>query len=139
MGRRTRSARAAALRQARQAKARRDAERLVREQRIEAALADYFESAGRAGQIRADGRQRAEKIIADAEVSAAESDVAARRAVRALRDLGQTNAEVAELCGLSVTVVRAMASAVDAPEPAGTPPSEALRRPAGQPGDGTAA
>jgi hypothetical protein len=117
MGRRRTSARAAALRQAREAKALRDAERLVREQRIEAALADYFESAGRAGQIRADGQRRAEKVIADAEASAAESDVAARRAIRKLRDLEQTNAEIAGLCGLSVMAVRAMASGVGGAKP----------------------
>jgi hypothetical protein len=133
MGTRTTSTRAAALRKARDAKARRDAERLVREQKIEAALTDFFEASGRAAQIRADGKQRAEKVLTDAEATAAESDQAARRAVRALRDLDQANAEIAELCGLSVTAVRAMANGANESDPPGGRPVASSSGPASAP------
>ncbi|GGK81859.1 hypothetical protein Sme01_62710 [Sphaerisporangium melleum] len=110
MGQRTTSRRAAALRKAREAKAARDAERLLRERRVEAALADFFESASLAERIRHDAGRRAERILAEAEREARNADAAAGAAIGSLRELGQTNAEIAELCGLSVPVVRAMAN-----------------------------
>jgi predicted ArsR family transcriptional regulator len=108
MGRRSTAVRAAAIRQARQATAHRDAERLRREQRIESALADYFEATSRAELVRADARERAARIIEQAAAAAAAPDGAARAAVRALRALTSSNAEVADLCGVSIGVVRAM-------------------------------
>jgi hypothetical protein len=104
------ASRAAAVRAAREAKAARDAERREREARIESALADFYEASGLAEQIRAQARQRADKILTDADEEAAGADQDARRAVRELREIGQTNAEIAELCGISVPVVRTMAS-----------------------------
>ena len=52
MTRRGSSARAAALRRAQEAKAQRDAERMHRETRIEAALADYYQATAEAERIR---------------------------------------------------------------------------------------
>lgn len=118
MGQRTRSGRAAALRRAREAKAERDAARLLRERQIEAVLADFYQATGRSARIRAEGRARAAKIIADADTSAAGSDAAAGRAVRELRALGQTNAEIAFLCCITVPMVRAMANKPRAAGPA---------------------
>lgn len=131
MGQRTRSGRAAAVRRAREAKAGRDAARLLRDREIEAALADYYEAAGRSAPIRAEGRARAARIIAEADGAAAGSDAAAGRAVRALRELGQTNAEIAFLCCISVPMVRVIANR---PDPAGR-----AERPGGSGAPGPAA
>lgn len=108
MPRRGSSARAAALRRAQQAKAVRDAERLRREQDIEAALTDYFEATEQAGRIRAEARRKADRLLADAELAAEAPEEAARVAVRRLRDLVGTAVEVAVLCGISVGAARAM-------------------------------
>lgn len=108
MARRTSSVRAAAVRRAQEAKARRDAERLQRERRIEAALADFYESTATAEQLRATARDKAARIIEDGEAVARESDAAARAAVRQLRELVDTHAEVADLCGVPMATVRAM-------------------------------
>ncbi len=110
MGQRTTATRAAALRKAREAKAAQDAERLRREAEIEQALADFYEAAGRAAQIRHAAQQRADKAIADAEQHARQVDAEAGRAVRRLRTLGQTNAQIAQLCQISVAAVRSMAN-----------------------------
>jgi hypothetical protein len=107
------ASRAAAVRAARDAKAARDKERQLREARIESALADFYEASGLAGQIRAQAQARADKILADAEEDAAAADRDARQAIRGLREIGQTNAEIADLCGVSVAVVRAMANEPD--------------------------
>lgn len=124
LGHRTTSRRAAALRLAREAKAKRDADRLLREQRIEAALADFFESSGRAEQIRSEAAHRVKKIIDDAEQEAGQADATAGEAIRALRELDQTNAEIGELCGLSVPVVRAMANRAPGGEAADDQPDD---------------
>ncbi|MFG1879518.1 hypothetical protein ACGFIV_32260 [Sphaerisporangium sp. NPDC049003] len=121
MGQRTTSRRAAALRKAREAKAARDTERLTRERQIEAALADFFEFSGRAEQIRQEAGHRAKKILDYAEREARQADIEAGEAVRALRKLDQTNAEIAELCGLSVPVVRAMANSIPGDDPGDDP------------------
>jgi predicted transcriptional regulator len=113
MGQRTTAKRAAALRQARVAKAARDAERLAREQRIEQALTDFYEATGIAEQIRADAHHRANKVLTEADARAQQADADARGAVRTLRQLGQTNADIAELCGITVAAVRAMANEAD--------------------------
>ncbi|WP_067484234.1 hypothetical protein [Actinomadura hibisca] len=110
MAQSTTRSRAAALRAAREAKAARDQERRLREEKIEAALADFFEGSTGAARVRDDARIKAERIIADAEEKARLHEVQAARGVRALRGLEQTNAEIAELCGLSVAAVRALAN-----------------------------
>ena len=108
MARRGASIRAAAIRRAQQAKAQRDAERLSREKEIETALADYFEATGRAAAIRAEACRRADKTLADAEATAGPADAAGREAVCRLRALTGSNADVAELCGLTMAAVRAL-------------------------------
>jgi hypothetical protein len=105
MGRRG-TARAEAVRRAHEAKSQRDLERRLLEQRIEAALADYYQATGEAGRIRAAAQRKADGITAAAEQSAAGSVTAARDAVRRLRDLLGGNAEVAELCGITPAKVR---------------------------------
>lgn len=110
MAPRTTRSRAAALRAARDARAQQIADRVARERAIETALADYYEGASAAEEIRNDARTRAERIIDAAEERAAGADALAAKAVRALRDLGQTNAEIAEQCGISVGTVRVLAN-----------------------------
>lgn len=111
MGRRGSSRRAAALRQAQQAKAERDAERALRERQIEIALADYFEAVAAAEQIRSDARRKADGLIEAAGQAAAAPQAAASKAVRRLRELTGTNGEVAVLCGMTVAAVREMLTA----------------------------
>jgi len=106
MTRRSRSRRADAERQARIAKAARDAARKEHEHAIEKALADYFEAQARAESIRAAARARADAALSDGERAATESIAAVRTAIRTLRDLCASNAEVAELCGVPVADVR---------------------------------
>jgi hypothetical protein len=106
MTRRGRGRRADAERQARLAKAARDAARQAREHAIEKALADYFEARAQAEGIRAAARARADTALADGERVAAQSMTAACAAIRTLRDLCDSNAEVAELCGVPVADVR---------------------------------
>jgi hypothetical protein len=108
VGRRGSSSRAAALRRAQQAKAGRDAERVLRERQIEIALADYFEATERAAWIRAEAGRKAEAVLEAAEQAAAEPQAVAREAVRRLRELTGGNGEVAALCGISVAAVRDM-------------------------------
>jgi hypothetical protein len=108
MPRRGTSARAAALRRAQEAKAARDAGRLRREQDIEAALADYFEATTRAGQVRAEAQRKADQLLATAEQAAGAPERAAAAAVRRLRDLTGTAAEVAGLCQITASEVRAL-------------------------------
>jgi hypothetical protein len=106
MARRGRARRADAERQARAAKAARDAERQQRERQIEAALADYYEARARVEGIREAARARADAALADGKRAAAEPAAAVNAAIRTLRDLCDTNAEVAELCGLTLAEVR---------------------------------
>jgi len=103
------SARAQALRRARAAAAAAEAERAARHKRVEAALAEYFEAASAAGRIRDAAKARADKVRAAAEEAAAGHDAAACAAIARLRELGQVNAQISALCGISVTAVRAMA------------------------------
>ncbi len=130
MARRGRARRADAERQARAAKAARDAERQQRERRIEAALADYYEARARLEGIRDAAQARADAVLADGERAAAGPAAAVHAAIRVLRDLCDTNAEVAELCGLTAAEVRELLAAAraarhdeeDAPVPAPTDP-----------------
>jgi hypothetical protein len=114
MTRRNRVRRAEAERQARVAKAARDTERQQRERQIEAALADYYEARARLEGIREAARARADAALADGERTAAEPTAAMHAAIRALRDLCATNAEVAGLCGLTVVQVRELLAAARA-------------------------
>lgn len=100
--------RATALRAAQEAKARRDAERLRREAQVESALADFYEETARAEHIRATAKLRADKLLADAETAAAAPEERACLAVIALRDLGETRHQIAELTGLALPEVRAL-------------------------------
>ena len=114
MAGRTTAVRAAAERRARDFRAQREAERKRHEAQVDAALADFFEGSARADQIRRDAAQRAAVVIERAEVEAAEFSDGACRAIRRLRDLGQTNAEISDATGLSVGTVRAAAADVGA-------------------------
>jgi hypothetical protein len=125
VGRRGSSRRAAALRRAQEAKAARDSAAALREQRIESALADYFEAVGRAEQIRADAQAKADSLLGTAEQAASEPQAVARDAVRRLRELTGSNAEVASLCGITVSSVREMLT-----QPA-EPAAKALADPSG--------
>jgi hypothetical protein len=118
MARRGSSARAAALRRAQQAKAARDAAQLSREKDIEAALADYFQATSQAAQIRAEARQKADRLLADADQAAQAPFQAARSALHRLRELLASATEVASLCGISSSEVRAMLAADPASQPA---------------------
>src|ERR1700722_16720978 len=123
MARRGPSTRAAALRRAQEAKAARDAAQLSREKDIEAALADYFEAISRTEQIRAEARQKSEHLLADAELAAQGPLQAAGSAVHRLRELLGSATEVASLCGITASEVRALLTAEPAPDP-GTEPAQ---------------
>jgi hypothetical protein len=103
--------RARALRRARTAQAPAEARRQARKLRAETALAKYFEAADQAARIRAAARTRAARITAQAEEAAAAPDAEAANAVAELRALGEVNAEIARMCGISVTAVRKLAAA----------------------------
>ena len=113
MTRRMSGTRASALRRAQEAKARRDAEHLERERRVESALADFFEGKGAATDLRAEARRKAERLVADAETASAVPEESARKAVVALRELGETQPQIAELTGLTTSEVRAALAAGD--------------------------
>jgi hypothetical protein len=113
------TSRAEALRRAQEAKAQRDAERMRREARVEAALADYYQATAEAERIRAAARRKADGITAEAVKAAARPLAAARDAVRRLRELLGGNAEVAELCGISTAMVRDILAAPTAPRSTG--------------------
>lgn len=107
MTRRISGTRSAALRRAQEAKARRDAERIQRERRLESALADFYEHTEAAALLRSEAQRRAERLLAAAETAAAIPEEAARRAVAVLRELGESQPQIAELTGMSVAEVRA--------------------------------
>jgi hypothetical protein len=125
VGRRGSSRRSAALRRAQEAKAGRDSAAAAREQQIEAALADYFEALLEADRVREDARRKADAAISAAEQAVAAPMAAARDAVRRLRELTGSTAEVATLCGLSVAAAREVLASPNGPagdvphEPAG--------------------
>jgi len=106
MPRRGKGRRADAERQARLAVAARDAAREARERAIEKALADYFEAQAHAEAVKAAARAKADAALADGERAAAESMTTVCTAIRTLRDLCDSNAEVAGLCGVPVAYVR---------------------------------
>lgn len=75
--------------------ARRDAARIEREKRIQAALADFFHAQG-----------EVERIQVEAETAAAPFEASIREAVLTLDGLGETRSGIAELTGLSLAHVR---------------------------------
>ena len=89
--------RAAAVRKAHEATARRDAERLKRERELEAALIDFYAALA-----------HIEKVRAKAACDAAPFEHDAEEAVRRMARLGEPVAAVAELTKLPSTQVRAI-------------------------------
>lgn len=129
MAGRTTSARAAALRKARDVRAEREAKRARAEARIDAALADFFEASAQAEKIEGDAVEKAAQLMRAAEKEAGAVKRSAAAAIRVLRDLDQTNAQISEMTGLSVGAVRMMAAELSpAPGPTGDPDLD----PAGQ-------
>lgn len=107
---RTSGTRAAAIRRAQQAKQRRDAQRLQREQQITVALADFFEQIQRAEDLTTHAAAKAARIIADAEHAAVTPKTLAAQALARLTELVETRAAVSELTGLTPTEVRELTS-----------------------------
>lgn len=99
-----RAAGVAALRQARQA---------AHEQAVTEAVAVYFDRSGQAALVRGEAKQRAERIMADAERTAAELDGSADAAVATLKTLGEPVREIAAMLDLPVTGVRAALARVN--------------------------
>jgi hypothetical protein len=75
--------------------ARRDAERIEREKRLQTVLAEFFHAQG-----------EAERIRAAADDAAAPFDAAMRDSARALDELGETRAGIASLIAAPLTRVR---------------------------------
>jgi hypothetical protein len=118
MGRRSgTSARTQALVKAAEAVARRDAERIAREKKLQAVLADFYHA-----------QSEVERVRREADAATAPFDAAMRDAVRALNALDEGRAGIAQLTGLPPVRVReylADASLVTATPAAGTPAAEA--------------
>lgn len=96
MARRTgASARTRALVRATEAVARREAERVEREKRLQAVLADFFHA-----------QSQVERIQVQAEIAAAPFEARIQDAICALGELGETRAGIAELTGLPLPRVR---------------------------------
>lgn len=89
------AARTQALARATQAVARRDAARIEREKRIQAALTDFFHA-----------QAQVERIQAEAEAASEPFEAGIRQAVLTLDGLGETRSGIAELTGLSLPRVR---------------------------------
>ena len=96
------------MRRARELRAAREAERARLDDLVEAGTAALLDALLEAQRVRERAKAVAEKAIADGEASAVEFERKAAESVRALRELNVTNAEIAELCGLSVSAVRGM-------------------------------
>lgn len=93
--------------------ARRDAERIEREKRLQATLADFFHAQG-----------EVERIQAQAQTAATPFEAVIGETVRALDDLGETRTAIAELTGLPLHRVREYLADTPAdPGHAGEPPS----------------
>jgi hypothetical protein len=96
MARRTgASGRTQALAKATEAVARRDAERIAKEKRLQATLADFYQAQG-----------EIERIRKEADIAAAPFETSIQKAVRTLDHLGETRVGIAGLTGLSVPRVR---------------------------------
>jgi hypothetical protein len=89
------SARTQALAKATEAVARRDSDRIAREKKLQATLADFYQAQG-----------AVERIHSDAKIAAAPFEASIREAVRTLDQLGETRAGIVGLTGLSLPRVR---------------------------------
>jgi ABC-type transporter Mla subunit MlaD len=116
MGRRSgTSSRAKALVKAAEAVARRDTERIAREKKLQAALADFYHA-----------QDEVERIRREAQAAIAPFDATMRDAVRALHALDEGRAGIAELTGLPLPRVREYLADSDTAAPvADTPPADA--------------
>jgi hypothetical protein len=114
--RRTKGLRYAAMRKAQQAKRERDAKRLRRERQVEAALAEYFEHVAVAEAVEAATAAKVAEVTAAGAAEAGRVRTAAAVAVRAMLDLGETRNAVAELTGLTLNGVRALANVAGGPD-----------------------
>lgn len=94
---------------------------------MESALADYYEGTARAAALREQARARAEKMIKEADEAAREPERAANDAVRALRELGETREQIAELTGLGAAEVRALLAGPTHGVPDAAQPTTAVR------------
>lgn len=119
MARRDRTRRTAAQRRARDARAQRESAWHARERQLEAALADFFAATAEADRIRSAGKAKADAALASAEIAASKPYAAACAAVLRLRQLVDTNAELAGLCGIRPDEVSEMLAHArqHAPEP----------------------
>jgi hypothetical protein len=117
MGTTSGSGRAAALRKAELAAARRAVAFREREKRVREMLTDYFHSADRAEKVRADAEAKAARIRRDAdakiarvreqaEAATAGLEEQARAALRRMLEAGESREAVAEATGLSLAQVR---------------------------------
>lgn len=98
------SAKAQALAKATEAVARHDAERIERDKRLQATLAEFFHAQG-----------EVERIRTAADKAAAPFDAAMCDSVRAIESLGETRTGIASLTGLSMARLREyLASSVSA-------------------------
>ena len=106
-----------AIRRAREARAKRDQARKVREDQVEAALASLFAALAEVERLRAAARRKADAALADGERAIAEPYAVACTAVRTLHELLGSNTAVAELCELRVEDVRDMLTAAREQQP----------------------
>jgi hypothetical protein len=148
----------AAVRRAHQVAASRVEALREHEKAITGTLVSYFEAKDRADKIRADAQARAARMVQgaeekaarlteqareagqhlaeQAEKDAADHDAQVGRAVRCLRELGESTASVASMTGLSQAVVRAVERehrppGDPAPRKRAAPPASNPRRQAG--------
>jgi hypothetical protein len=108
MARRATGSRAEAVRRAKELRAAREAERARLDDQIETQTAALLSGMLDAERVRERARVIAQKALAEGEASAAEFERQAAGSVRALRELNLTNAEISDLCGLSVSALRAL-------------------------------
>jgi hypothetical protein len=108
MAGRTTAARAEALRKARELRVAREAARKQLDDQLDGAVADLLEACSKAQNARMSAKARADELIAKGETEAAEFERQAAQAVRTLRGLGQTNAQISELSGIGVSALRGM-------------------------------
>ena len=109
-------------------RAERDAQRLALENAVDAAVADFFEAAAGTAEILEEAKRRAAALIASAQAAAAGSRQTARDAIRQLRDLGETQADIAALTGLPAREIREVLTAAPTP-PATCPPTNEPNEP----------
>jgi hypothetical protein len=124
-----------AVRRAREVRVAREEALAAREKAIEAALVEYFRAAGEADRVRQAAQVKAEAVLAEAARAAAVPWAAACAAVRRLRDLCDSNGEVAQLCGLKLEDVREMLAVTRAGEEPATAGGDEAAGPGESPGD----